>query len=136
MGVTSSSLIADTDSVLGADTRAALLHLPWWTWAVIVAAGIVSLIEADRKRTRKSTHRKYLRSSAWKARRRAALTRAEQKCQDCGRGGPALHVHHLTYKRWGREEPSDLRALCSKCHARRHSPNRGLLDILIDRLRD
>jgi hypothetical protein len=121
----------DTQCVLGATSPIAI-HLPWWTWVLLVVAGVGSALEAERKRERKAAHRRYLKSAAWKQKRRAALDRAGHRCQDCGRRAHGLHVHHLTYKRWGREEARDLRVLCSKCHGRRHGPNRGLIDELTD----
>jgi len=36
-------------------------------------------------------------------------------CQKCGRKYE-LQVHHLTYKRFGREELEDLQTLCTRCH--------------------
>jgi len=57
----------------------------------------------------------YLRSPHWRARRSQAIGRAGGRCERCGAGG-RLEVHHLTYKRLGRERDRDLRALCHRCH--------------------
>src|SRR5688500_2743238 len=62
----------------------------------------------------------YLRSSAWRRQRRAALERAGGRCQHPGcfrssLGGP-LHVHHVSYSRLGSERPEDLIVLCREHH--------------------
>lgn len=57
----------------------------------------------------------YLRSSAWRVRRDAALARALSRCQVCN-GDQGLNVHHRTYERIGRELESDLTVLCRSCH--------------------
>ena len=57
----------------------------------------------------------YLRSPHWRARRSQAIGRAGGRCERCGARG-RLEVHHLTYKRLGRERDRDLRALCHRCH--------------------
>jgi 5-methylcytosine-specific restriction endonuclease McrA len=109
----------------------AVLHLPWWLYAVVALGLVASGVENERRRERKAAHRAYLRSPGWKTKRRAALTRAGNRCQDCGRTS-GLHVHHLTYVRHGAELDRDLRVLCSKCHAKRHRDG-GRLDDNIDR---
>jgi len=47
--------------------------------------------------------------------------------------GHFLHVHHLTYKRVGRENLSDLVTLCKRCHTDIHLrpryDKRGLQDM-------
>jgi len=50
--------------------------------------------------------------------RREALKRANYLCQNCGRR--ATQVHHLTYVGVFDEAPSDLVALCERCHADLH----------------
>jgi 5-methylcytosine-specific restriction endonuclease McrA len=57
----------------------------------------------------------YLASPYWQVRRRAALKRANYSCQECGQR--ATQVHHLTYVGVFNEAPSDLMALCERCHA-------------------
>lgn len=64
-------------------------------------------------------YRQYLRSDKWNARRRAALHRANYRCELCSRAKP-LQVHHLTYERIFEERPEDLRAVCDRCHKRLH----------------
>jgi 5-methylcytosine-specific restriction endonuclease McrA len=67
----------------------------------------------------------YLRSPPWQARRRRTIALAGGMCQHCGRRR-AVQVHHLTYKRVGRERDRDLVALCWSCHQRAHDPIRKL----------
>ena len=72
-----------------------------------------------RRVTRISAYHWYLASPYWKVRRREALKRANYQCRDCGQR--ATQVHHLTYVGIFNESPSDLVALCARCHAdRRH----------------
>jgi 5-methylcytosine-specific restriction endonuclease McrA len=108
-----------------------LPHLPSWFWGFIAVVGAFSIYETRRRAERKRLHREYLRSRGWKERRRLALRRAANRCQDCGAAGK-LDVHHRTYRRWGNELPNDLRVLCAKCHRRRHSRNRSLIDVVVD----
>jgi 5-methylcytosine-specific restriction endonuclease McrA len=68
--------------------------------------------------TRISAYHWYLASPYWKVRRRAALKRANYLCQNCGQR--ATQVHHLTYVGVFNESPSDLVALCDRCHADLH----------------
>jgi 5-methylcytosine-specific restriction endonuclease McrA len=68
--------------------------------------------------TRISAYYWYLASPHWKVRRRAALKRANYLCQNCGQR--ATQVHHLTYVGVFKESPSDLVALCDRCHADLH----------------
>lgn len=57
----------------------------------------------------------YLKSDHWKSMRRAALERAEGRCQVCN-SAKLLDVHHRTYERLGAEKPIDLTVLCRRCH--------------------
>lgn len=57
-----------------------------------------------------------LRSEWWtKTVRPKILERAGGRCEYCGKSAE-LQVHHLTYKRLGEERPSDVMALCERCH--------------------
>lgn len=72
---------------------------------------------------RKELYAKYLKTEHWQARRKVALEDAGYQCEDCGRKEDAtfrLEVHHLTYARIFRERKEDLRALCPRCHGKRH----------------
>jgi hypothetical protein len=69
----------------------------------------------------------YLDSAEWDEQRRAALARAEYRCEECGASDVVLHVHHLTYVRLGDEWPEDLQVLCEVCHEEAHKqPARGV----------
>jgi hypothetical protein len=89
------------------------------------------------------TYHEYIQTDAWKARRRTALERSvdrtsrvrSPRCEVCGRfgtrhknprssldsrerrfrvdGSNGLHVHHVTYRNLGHEEPNDLIVLCT-----------------------
>lgn len=61
----------------------------------------------------------YLRTPHWLRTRGEALERAGRRCDNCG-GNDSLEVHHLTYKRVGRERWADLRVLCHDCHRATH----------------
>lgn len=65
-------------------------------------------------------YRSYMRSRAWRARRLEVIRRARGICERCGRM-PVVNVHHLTYERVGREDPSDLIGVCLGCHQELHS---------------
>jgi hypothetical protein len=85
------------------------------------------------RRERQRRYWEYLRTPGWKSRRQVALQRASGRCRDCDRTTTQLEVHHLTYRRVGREHPKDLRALCPNCHEARHRGRRlSPLDRLID----
>ena len=60
----------------------------------------------------------YYYSDAWKKKRKRILNR-DKACILC-KGTTNLQVHHLTYKRFGKEKLSDLVVLCKKCHEKTH----------------
>lgn len=66
------------------------------------------------RRIQLGKHARYLASEEWK--RKAALRMDIDNgiCQHCG--DKAVHVHHLTYARWGAEPLHDLVSLCRACH--------------------
>ncbi len=51
--------------------------------------------------------------------RRAVYARSQFICECCGEH-EAVHVHHLTYERAGRELPEDLQHVCIVCHCAAH----------------
>jgi len=61
----------------------------------------------------------YIKSKAWRNRRKQALIAANFRCEICG-STEDLHVHHLNYKRVGREKKEDLQVLCDQCHKNEH----------------
>ena len=56
--------------------------------------------------------------------RQAVAERSGGTCEIC-RERAAVHMHHLTYERAGRELPDDLRHVCLGCHMDQH-PDRWL----------
>ena len=61
----------------------------------------------------------YLQSPEWSRLRELKLEQADGRCQLCN-SNKALHVHHRTYERLGRERLVDLTVLCADCHAKFH----------------
>ena len=60
----------------------------------------------------------YLRSNHWEQVKRRY--RESDRPQRCPCGARAADLHHLTYERIGREELTDLIALCRDCHRKTH----------------
>jgi hypothetical protein len=93
---------------------------------VLLYAGLISgggwlltKLKWFRPRKRADFYRTYLGSAAWKAQAAAARARAGHRCSRCKRAGP-LDVHHLHYRNLGHEQPTDVVALCRKCHQAEH----------------
>lgn len=64
-------------------------------------------------------YHRYLRSKAWrKTRQRYRESGLPQECAVCG--DPRYELHHLTYRRLGRERLSDLQPLCRLHHCGVH----------------
>ena len=61
----------------------------------------------------------YLKSPAWREKRKEVLARSGGYCEQCCTA-KARHVHHKTYDRLGNEDLDDLEALCIPCHASKH----------------
>lgn len=70
-------------------------------------------------------YKDYLLTSEWQGARKAALARADHRCQVCN-SPKALQVHHRTYARRGEEEIRDLTVLCDACHGEFHQSGRRL----------
>src|SRR3974390_939617 len=51
--------------------------------------------------------------------RKAVEKRSHGICEEC-REFPAVHMHHLTYRRLDNERAEDLLHLCVYCHASHH----------------
>lgn len=77
------------------------------------------------------SYSEYLTTRQWSITRLEAKERAGWKCQRCYSLGP-LEVHHLTYRRVGRERPSDLVVLCETCHLIEHHDPRPQLRLPFD----
>lgn len=71
--------------------------------------------------------RAYFRSRHWRRFRRLKLRQVDYRCQKCGEEfqwgikGLRPRIHHLTYRRLGRELLSDCSALCEDCHGLEHA---------------
>jgi len=57
--------------------------------------------------------------------RRVVFLAQGRRCAQCGETKGELHVHHLTYERFGNESLQDLQVLCKTCHLGHHEM-RGL----------
>lgn len=69
-------------------------------------------------------YKDYINSDRWKAKVAAYWQRNGKYCKACG-ATKNLHVHHMTYERFGGGEyMSDLMGLCHKCHRDVHTLDR------------
>ncbi len=66
----------------------------------------------------------YIESPEWRERAKDATARAAYKCQVCS-SMHKLNVHHNTYDRLGKELPTDLCVLCTRCHELFHQIRNG-----------
>ena len=67
----------------------------------------------------KETYKKYLASDHWKALRKAAIERADSKCELCG--SLFNEVHHIKYpNKLKYDKLSNLLVVCNKCHKKLH----------------
>jgi hypothetical protein len=89
------------------------------------AAGAASWEDLERARAekvdalRRMPYADYLRTDHWQFIRKAALRRAQYRCQVCYADG-LLDVHHRTYENRGRESYADVTVLCRTCHSLFH----------------
>lgn len=76
---------------------------------------------ADMKRNiRKERYTQFMASEDWQDLRTVMLDIYNHKCAECG-ATEDLHVHHLTYERFGGDErTTDLKVLCRSCHEKAH----------------
>ena len=73
-----------------------------------------------RQHRRRAEYKRYMRSDEWAAIRDVKLSIAAYECEKCG-SRDSLHVHHLTYDRFGGDERmTDLQVLCRPCHNQAH----------------
>lgn len=68
----------------------------------------------------KDEYREYLNSEEWFSLRDKVLEYFGHRCAVCDCGFD-LDVHHRTYARAGREDFTDLIALCRECHSMFHN---------------
>ena len=64
-------------------------------------------------------YKEYMKSNAWKVKRKLVLERAKGMCESCGIKR-ATQIHHKTYKHLYNEPLKDLIALCGICHQDKH----------------
>lgn len=63
----------------------------------------------------------FIHSKEWQAIRLNLFKIRGKKCEMCG-SISEIHVHHITYKRFGgNERPEDLCVLCKDCHMEIHN---------------
>ena len=91
-------------------------------------AGYEDAVATGRVRS-KRWYAEYLSSSEWMVRRAEARRLAHDMCERCGQLG-LLHVHHTTYRRVGKELPTDLEVLCPACHTSEHDVENKALEKL------
>lgn len=75
---------------------------------------------------KKKQYNEYLESKIWKTKRNRILKRDGYTCQICGKMFPKnkLHVHHMSYRNFGKEQDCELVTLCKKCHYEYHRVNK------------
>ncbi len=61
----------------------------------------------------------YLKSEAWRLKRKAVIEREDNLCQGCA-NHHIEDVHHVTYDNVGEEFLFQLMGLCKNCHSRVH----------------
>lgn len=99
-----------------------------WLGGVLLVVGILALLAlrwklAGRRRRHSELYRAHLASAEWRATCRRIHARAGYRCERrvwwlwrCSRR--SVQVHHLTYRRLGKERDTDLQAVCLACHPR------------------
>lgn len=70
-------------------------------------------------------YHKYLKSEEWAEFRKLIFEWRGRKCQLC-LTERNLHLHHMTYKRLGKEDPRDVLIVCDKCHKFIHDEHEPL----------
>lgn len=78
----------------------------------------------DHQKLSTMPYNEYLKTPWWKSKRRKIIRRAKGCCEQCRIKTNWFQVHHLTYKRRGKEWNKDLIALCAKCHQKEHGVGR------------
>ena|SRR5215471_5608984 len=73
---------------------------------------------------RREKYQEYLESDRWKEKRRDVFASQGRFCAKCGETQEQLHIHHLTYERFGNERIEDLQVLCKSCHLKHHKIQR------------
>lgn len=72
------------------------------------------------RQERKAVYNRFMASEDWQDIRTVMLDIYNHQCAKCG-ATEDLHVHHLTYERFGGDErTTDLQVLCKPCHEKAH----------------
>ena len=71
----------------------------------------------------------FLSSEQWRQRRDKYIA-DHASCAACG-ATRRLHVHHVSYRRLGRELDSDLLTLCHVCHTEVHRLHRQWVEMTL-----
>ena len=87
---------------------------------VPVTESNVKIWKADPKKDFWANYRSYMKSKAWKAKRKRLIKLRGRRCEECHTKTHMLHTHHVTYARFGHEADSDLLILCLPCHSKKH----------------
>lgn len=79
---------------------------------------------------RRMAYDRYMGSARWRNIRKDYLNSVEHRCERCGcRSFHQLEVHHLSYCNFGKENFSDLKAVCVPCHRKEDAERRAKLAI-------
>ncbi len=65
---------------------------------------------------RAMSYEQYLQTPEWREVEKAALKRADNRCQVCRAAGVALRVHHASIDNLGCEQEADVLVLCDGCY--------------------
>lgn len=79
--------------------------------AVVVISGVRTYVKPE--------YQTYISSDGWKQRKADYFAKHPRRCTACG-SESAIHLHHRTYARMGRELNEDLTPLCQPCHSKVH----------------
>lgn len=71
--------------------------------------------EKDFGSSAKTAYKKYLQGDHWEEFKKLIFEWRGRKCQLC-QSQRKLQVHHMTYKRRGKEDPRDVLIVCDSCH--------------------
>lgn len=68
-------------------------------------------------------YRSHINSAHWKVLKLSIIAKRGMSCERCGQHKMSVDLHHLTYVRFGRELPEDVKLLCRDCHKLMHPRN-------------
>lgn len=76
--------------------------------------------DEEKRFVKKMRYDQFMASDEWRDIRTVILDIYDHHCAECG-ATEDLHVHHLTYDRFGGDElMTDLKVLCHSCHEKAH----------------